>query len=36
MFLLSEQADPQGGTCCAVTWEGSTGNLMLEHLSASG
>lgn len=30
MFLLAVQADPQGGTCCAVTCEGSTGKLMLN------
>lgn len=27
MFLL---ADPQGGMCWAESWEGSTGNLMLN------
>lgn len=30
MLLLALQADPQGGTCCAATREGSTGNLMLN------
>lgn len=30
MFLIALQADPQGGTSCAVTCEGSTGNLMLN------